>query len=320
MKNKIKILESIENEIMETNKELKYNRELQLKYPEKEGLKVNQSTLEQVHKHLLKKRENAIKNLELETVEISLKTENKLIGARILGRYLDSFQEVVIGIVRSLIDGKDAIGRAPDKIIDEATYEVTTFTPGSFKVSLLSKASHSEQATFGHTVARDAIDQLYLLLACEDNIEQIRGRQEKLGPLAIQKYKNFMRTVYKNKATFTISSFKESETVVSDEITTELAKKIHDVIEKSTEESIESLTFYGELVAVDIDKYEFGFIIHDGDKEDRINGEFNKNMKPLVKSKLEKMCTAIFDRNEVYNEISEDYKYKWELVGFEAKK
>ncbi|MGB9936765.1 MAG: hypothetical protein ACPK7O_03540 [Methanobacterium sp.] len=319
MKNKVKILESIEKEIMDTNKELEYNKTLQLKYPGKNGLKVNQHTLEYVHNQLLTKRENIIKNLELETVEIVLETEHHSIPSRVLGRFLDSFQEVIIGIVRSIQEGKDATGRPTNKIIDLATYEVTTFSPGSFNVSLLSKASHAEQVTFGQTNAKDAIDQLNNLIECKDNIKLLKEKQDKLGTPAIQRYKNFMYTVYTNKASFTMYDFKDNENIRSAHITTKLAKQIHDIIEKTSEETPDDLSFYGELVAVDVDKYEFGFIIHDGDKEERIDGEFEKGIKKIVKGKLEQLCTPKFKRYKTYNEFSDDFKYTWELVGFEEK-
>ena len=72
MKNKT--LSLLESEISEVNKELEYNEKLQLKYPEKEGLKVNHRTMEYVRNQLLNRKDekNLIQKLKLEEVIITL--------------------------------------------------------------------------------------------------------------------------------------------------------------------------------------------------------------------------------------------------------
>lgn len=307
----------IEENISEVNKSIKRNKILQLKYPTKDGIKVNYNALMYVHDQLMEKREKLLHKLEIEAIEIVFESESiqySLIPAGFIGSFLDRFQKLINYIVRSIIDGKDASGRVSHEIINASLYKVSSFDSGSFKITLISDPSLSAQTTFTDTTAKNALDKVNELMRCEDNLELIKEQQNILGLAPILKYKDFIQTIYMNKTDVTFNDFTRKQ-VQSEKITSDMAKRIFDVLSNSEEEDPDKKTYEGTLVAVDVDKYEFGFVIA-GDPEERIDGRFSKDIKRSVKSHLEDYCEAIFERSKKYDELRDEYRYSWELLGF----
>jgi len=307
----------IEKDILEVNKSIKRNKYLQLKYPDKDGVKVNYNTLIYVHDQLMEKRENLLHKLEIESIEVVFESDSikyNLIPVALIGPFLDRFQKLINYVVRSIMEGRDATGRVSMDVINASTYKVSSFDPGSFKITLISDPSLSEQTTFSNTTAKRALDKVTDLMKCEDDLKLIREQQEVLGLAPILKYKDFLQTIYLNKADVTFNDFTSRE-VQSEKISSEMAKRIYDVLNNSEDEEPDKKTYEGTLVAVDVDKYEFGFVIA-GDPEERIDGKFNSNIKSTVKSHLDQFSEAKFERSKKYDELKDEYRYSWELLCF----
>lgn len=308
----------IEKDISEVNESIKRNKTLQLKYPTKDGVKVNYKALMFVHDQLMEKRQYLLNKLEIESLEIVFESDliqYNLIPAGLIGPFLDRFQKLINYIVRSIMDGKDETGKVSNEIINASLYKVSTFNPGSFKITLISDPSLSEQTTFTKTTAKTALDHVTKLMRCEDNLQLIREEQNVLGLAPILKYKDLIQTIYMNNADITLNDYVDDNQFQSEKITSDMAKKIYDVLSNSENEDPDKKTYEGTLVAVDVDKYEFGFVIA-GDPEERIDGKFRKDIKRTVKSHLEDYCEARFERSKKYDELKDEYKYSWELLGF----
>ena len=315
-----KSLKLLEKEIKEVNSELEYNLELQQKYPEKEGIKVNQRTLEYVRNQLMERRDETIKSLKIQ-VELKLEgneIKNNYVPARILGKIMSSFQATITIIVRYLLEGKDFEGSVTNEIRDKSTFAVSSFGPGSFRVFLVSYDTLSDQTAFGLNPSERALECLNILIGCEDNVQLIKEHQAKFGDNVIERYKNFMYSIYQNKTDVILNNYVKKD-IKREKISTDLAKRVYDAIRKTEDLQPDLKTFDGELIALDMIKLEFGFVIA-GDPEERIDGKFRKEIKKAAKNNLEKFCTAKFERQKTYHEIKEDYTYKWELIGFEDSK
>lgn len=307
----------IEKDISEVNESIKRNKTLQLKYPTKEGVKVNYNALMFVHDQLMEKRQYILNKLEIESLEVVFESEliqYNLIPAGLIGPFLDRFQKLINYIVRSIMEGSDATGRVSMDVVNASTYKVSSFDPGSFKITLISDPSLSEQTTFTNTTAKQALDKVTDLMKCEDDLRLIRKQQEVLGLAPILKYKDFIQTIYLNQADVTFNDFTSNQ-VQSEKISSEMAKRIYDVLNSSEDEEPDKKTYEGTLVAVDVDRYEFGFVIA-GDPEERIDGKFDSAIKSTVKSHLDQFTEAKFERSKKFDELKEEYRYSWDLLGF----
>jgi len=307
----------IEKEIKEVNEELEYNRRLQQKYPDKEGLKVNESTLKYVHNQLLERRERLAQKMKLEEFTITLEGEiiqSNRVPVTLLSRIMDRIQNLIFRIARSKKKGPAAKGEIPLKIKEAAMLDVTTFNPGSFKITLSNHIFSTGNSTLEPTLSKKSFDSLKELINCEDDIKKIQIQWESLGDSVIQEYKSLIRNIYVNKLNVT---FQDNEN--SKRISKELAKNVYDVLKKADTKKPDEMDYIGILRMVDLDKHKFGFTIFDGEKESRIDGKFSEDIKGTIKTHLDKSTKASFLRKRKYIEAKDDYIYTWELIGFNDK-
>lgn len=308
MKNKTLAL--LESEINEVNKELEYNKKLQLKYPEREGLKVNYRTMEYVRNQLLERREKLAQRLKLEECTIILEgdpIQSNRITSTFLTKILSGWQNMIFRIARSKMEGPKTKGEISQEIKEASLFDVSAFSPGSFKIILSSHIYSSGNSTLEPTLGKEAFDSFTELIKCEDDINKIHVQWETLGDSVILEYKSLLGNIYSNKVNVTFQDEKTSKTISS-----ELAQNVYNIIQNLDEIEPDTVRCTGILCMIDLDRNRFGFIRSD-EEEKRIDGKFSEDMDVNV-NHLGKLTTAKFLRQRKYSRAKDDYKYTWLLV------
>jgi len=116
----------------------------------------------------------------------------------------------------------------------------------SFRVIL---SSHEPQ--IGESPAKKSLRCFNDLLECGDNKEAIKEVSSKLGKRVLKKYKQFLNIIYRNNAIIRMYDNSASQDLRPQKITSELTRKIYDVIDEVENVPELSSTNSGVLMGVD---------------------------------------------------------------------
>lgn len=305
----------IKKDLFDVNESLERNEMLQLKYPEREGIKANHQILKHVQTQLIEKMENISKRRKLETIEVIVEgqeVDGHRISASYFGNFLTKLQDLLDRLYYAKEKGPDKEGDIPIAILKGTRLDVVDVAPGSFKVILSSHSFAKDQTTLKPTIAKESFEIFRKLVECKDNPELIREQRKNLGKISFIKYKKFLTTIYKNKSDIKFIDKSYNNEDIPVEISSEMAKNIYDIIRKQETPQSETEWFKGDLVKIDVHKYLFGFIFEDN--KIRIDGKFNENLRIKADKYIDKYCNVKLKLSKSYNQTSEDYTDKWELL------
>ncbi len=266
--------------------------------------------MEYVRNQLLERRENLIQKLKLEEVIITLDgdpIQSHRITSTFLVKILKSWQNMIFRIARSKLEGPNTKGEIKEEIKEDSLFDVSAFSPSSFKIILSSHIYSSGKSTLKPTLGKESFDIFTELIKCGDDVNKIHLQWDNLGDSVILEYKSFLGNIYSNNVNITFQDKEKSQIISS-----ELAQNVYNVIKDLDDKEPDNVEYPGILCMVDLDKNRFGFIRSDeGDK--RIDGKFDEKMNITVKKHLDKLTNAKFLRERKYSKAKDDYKYTWIL-------
>ena len=137
---------------------------------------------------------------------------------------------------------------------------------------------------------------------------------ENLGIRAIKKYQKFLEVLYKNNANVKMYDKIVPEGFHTKEITSDMAERIYYVISEVAELPAESVTYYGKLTGVNIRSYTFEFVVDDSNEI--IKGTFGDSLTEDTKKRLDTNTTIKFDVSTAFEDVFNEEKKEWQIVGF----
>lgn len=272
--------------------------------------------------HSLKNREETIlnelretyKRLRMDSFDILIEGDvvsGSSISLSFIGKTLASLQGLVTSIARSMREGPTERGAIPLPILEGSRLNLVATCPGSFRIVV---SSHTP-TIIGDSLAKESLGRFNKLLSSEGDKGLITDEIRDLGPGVILKYKTFLDTVYKNNANLKFYDKMRPEGFQARQLSSELAKRIYDVIVSEERIPDETLTYRGTIKGISLISYTFEFLTGDG--EETIKGTFDKELYSQVKERFDKMCVARFIVTNQICEITEEVKKTWTLSGFE---
>lgn len=272
--------------------------------------------------HSLKNREEIIlnelretyKRLQMDSFDILIEggdaVSESSISLSFIGKTLASFQGLVTSIAKSIREGPTARGPAPHAILEGSRLNLVATSPGSFRVVV---SSHIP--AIGDSLAKESLKQFNELVSSEDNKDLIKDKISDLGPIVISKYKNFLGTIYKNNADVNFYDKIRPDSFRALQLSSELAKRIYDVIVSEERIPDETLTYRGVIKGISLISYSFEFLVEE--TETPIKGTFDEKLYSKVKERFDNVCVARFTVTKQICEITNEITKKWELSGFE---
>ena len=271
--------------------------------------------------HSLKNREETIlnelretyKRLQMDSFDILIEGDvvsGSSISLSFIGKTLASLQGLVTSIARSMREGPTERGAIPLPILEGSRLNLVATCPGSFRIVV-----SSHRPTIGDSLAKESLERFNKLLSSESDKGLIKDEIRDLGPRVILKYKDFLDTVYKNNANLKFYNKMRPEGFQARQLSSELAKRIYDVIVSEERIPDETLTYRGILKGISLISYTFEFLTGDG--EETIKGTFDRELYSQVKERFDKTCVARFIVTKQICEITEEVKKTWKLSGFE---
>jgi transcriptional regulator len=314
MQDEVRRSDSILGELDRLQELLKENRQLVGENPSEVALQLNLMSLEAREMMLLEELRESNRRNALDTFDLKIDgkyVSNHRISSEVLGRLLIRFQSVIHSIDHSLKDGPNATrGPIPESVLANSRIDAAAMCEGSFRIVL----SSNKPSWFEDSSTKKALERFNKLLDCGDNKDLIKQEIRELGKRPINRYKEFLNTIYKTNTEIKLYDVLKPEGFETKSITDVLAKSIWDVIdlEESIPENEE--TYRGTLKALDLINYKFKFIVEESGNV--IHGQFNQVLTESVKNNLDKISVGHFSVSTKQNELTEELFKVYNLLNF----
>lgn len=303
----------IEEELTSLNDLIRENTQLISLYPDDFALKQNLEILKNRQDVLLSELDEVYRRFKQDAFDISLKGD-VVNGANIslyfIGKIMVNLQEIVTSIAQSIREGPTSRGTISKKIREYSRLNLVATGPGSFRIIVT-----SYQPTLVDSLAKSSLARFNDLIECKDNGDLIKREIKELGIRVVSKYGDFLDAIYKNNANVRFYEKIIPENFRPKEISSDLAKRIYDVIVEEESKTDEEVVYRGILKGLSLISYTFEFLIADSKKT--IKGTFDQSIDFDVKDHLDKVTNARFKLHQHYSKITEEIKKEWELLGFE---
>jgi len=290
------------------------NRQLVDENPSEVALQLNLMSLEGRETSLLYELCESNKRNAVDTFDIDIEGEyvtNHQISSDVLGRTLIKFQSVIHSIDYSLKAGSSAMrGPIPDSILSSSRINAVAMCAGSFRLVL----SSDQPSWFGDSSTKTALNRFNRLLDCGDNKGLIKLEIKELGRRTINRYKDFLGTIYKTHGDIKLYDVIKPDGFETKIITHDLAKRIWDVIDLEEVIPEKEEKYRGTLKALSLIKYTFQFVIDESGAV--ISGGFDPSLSESVKNNLDKMSVGLFRISTKQNEMTEELFNDYTLLSF----
>jgi hypothetical protein len=302
----------IQEELSDVQRLLRKEKELISLYPDHTELIFLHETSKQREEHLVKELKIVLDRLQLDSFDMVFKGEavrGNSISLLFLGKFASTFQDTVRLIAQSqnkTIGLEETELKKPVK--EGYSLDVLATCAGSFRVIL-----SSHQPAIDESLVKISLKRLNRLIDCGDNRNLIKEEIKDLGIKTIIKYKGLLGTLYKNKVDIKLYDKMIPKDFETKEITRELAKSIYEAIEREENVPEQEMTLQGTIKGISLLSNKIEFIIDESGK--KIEAKFSKSMEPDVKEGFDKSSVAKFRVSKQWNEIKEEFKEKWVLVG-----
>lgn len=303
----------ISEELSDLQDLIRENEKLTLKYPNRFSLKLGFHNLKDREEHLLLELENSMARLQMDTFHFVLDgdvIDNHRVSLSFFGNLMSILQEIISSIAQSTIAKPTIKGTIEKSILDASKLDLVATASGSFKVVL---SSHEPQ--LNDSIAKISFQRFHNLVECQDNKHTLKEVSEQLGKRTLVKYKDFLEIIYKNKANVKIYEKIAPEEFNISEISSNLARRIYDVIIEVENFPEKTVIINGTLKGISLVRYNFEFLVKDSDE--LITGKFENILIDEVKNRLDKPTIAKFNVNTTLSDITEDEKKEWNLISFE---
>ena len=286
------------------------------KYPEHTELLILHDASLERERYLFQEFEDSLKWFGIYPFDIVFSGEavrKNGVQLAFLGRAVSSLQDILGLISQKTQSISSAMLKKRGQIIgeSESLYLVGT-RPGSFGIIL-----SGQQPAIGTSLAYLALDHFNQLLDCKDNEDLLKEQMNILGYKTIIRYKQFLEILYRNESNVKFYDKIIPEGFNTKEITSELAKDIHDVLGKVEIIPDEEILLRGTLKGISLISHWFEFLVEES--EERIKGSFDQKLEPDVKAQFDRTLIAKFRVSKQWVEMKEKFNKKYELIGFEIK-
>ena len=303
----------ISEELSDLQDLIRENEKLILKYQNRFSLKLGLQNLKDREEHLLLELEDSMARFQMDTFYFVLDgdvVDNHRVSLSFFGDLMSTLQEIISSIAQSTIAKPTMKGTIQKSILDASKLDLVATAPSSFKVVL---SSHEPQ--LNDSIAKISFQRFHNLIECQDNKHTLKEVSEQLGKRTLLKYKNFVELIYKNNAYVKLYEKTAPEEFNVSEISSNLARRIYDVIIEVENFPDETVIFEGVLKGISLVRYNFEFLIKDSDE--LITGKFENILIDEVKNRLDMPTIAKFNVNTTLSDITEDEKKEWNLISFE---
>lgn len=293
---------------------IRENDQLISLYPDNFALKQNGEVLKNREKVLLNELEQVYHRLKLDAFDVSLEGEvvhGTIIPLSFIGKIMVNLQDIVTSIAQSIREGPTERGAISKQTIDYSRLNLVSTGPGSFRIIVT-----SYQPTIIDSLAKISLARFNDLIECEDDSELIKQQIKGLGLRVVSKYKDFLDTIYKNNANIRFYEKIKPKEFKPKLISSDLAKRIYDAIVKEESKMDEDVVYRGILKGLSLISYTFEFLIEES--QETIKGTFDESLSLEVKGHFDKVSNVRFKLHQQCNEITEEVKKEWKLLGFEA--
>ncbi len=302
----------IQEELFDLQKLLQENEILISKYPEKFSLKLSHQSLKDREESLFLELRTSSSRFQMDIFDYVLDgdiVDNHRISLSFFGDLMSILQDITSSIAQSLTGKTTIKGAIPADVLRASRLDLVAITGGSVRVIL---SSHEPQ--LNESSAKTSLRCFNDLIECGDNKTAIKELSSKLGKRVLMKYKDFLEMIYKNNATITMYDKSTSENFRSQKITSELAKKIYNVIIEVEKVPDISVEYRGVLKGISLLSNTFEFLIDDSHQI--INGKFEDTLANEVLERLNIPINIKFKLTTTISDITYEEKKDWVLLEF----
>jgi len=304
----------IKEELKDVRELISLNQELISNYPDKKdaAIEFNLSFLEEREKELLDELNKSYEDRNVDTFDIVIDKENPP-----LDEVLDighSTQELFRPLAYAY--GNRAVNRGdkiPQDIINATTLGLREAKVGSLRLSLIIDPLKTDDQKRFVTLIETAIDNLNTLISCGTDKELIKRQTKILGTQCIDKYKDFVEVVSKQKTDLLLFDEEKPKGFKTQKITNDFAESVYQVIVETQEPKEEKIEIEGRLGV--IDTFSHKFQIKDS-KNKRIYVNFDEHFTEQIKERLEQIVRVELNVTKTYHEIEDKTDKKLELKRF----
>lgn len=292
---------------------IRENEILLSKYSNKFSLRVRQRNFKDREAYLLLELRNSFERFQFDSFDFIIDgapVEGHRISLSFFGNLMGNLQDIVSSISQSLSGKATFKGIIPNEILRASQLDLVATGTGSFRFIV---SSHEPQ--IADSSAKMAFQRFSDLIECEDNKDKIREVSDELGKRVMIKYRDFLESLYKNKADIIMYDKVTTGNFKRQKISSELAKRIYDVILEAENIPEESVVYKGFIKEISLFYFTFGFLIDESGTI--IKGKFKEALANEVKKRVDTFTTAKFKFSTTINEINLEEKKEWILEGFE---
>ncbi len=302
----------IQEELSDLQKLIRENEVLMSKYPDKFSLKIRHKNLKDREEQLLFELRNSLTRYQMDAFDYVLDgsiVDNQRISLSFFGNLMSTLQDITSSIAQSLTGKPTIKGTIPADVLKASRLDLIAIAAGSFRVIL---SSHEPQ--IAESSAKTALRYFNDLIECGYDKAAIKELSSKFGKRVLMKYKEFLEIIYKNNANIIMYDKNAFENFRTQKITSELAKKIYDVIIEVEKVPDISVEYRGALKGINLIKNTFVFLVDDS--HEIIDGKFEETLANEVIKRLNIPTTIKFNLTTTINDITYDENKEWVLLEF----
>ena len=302
----------IKEELSDLAELIRENTQLVSLYPEDFALQQALHSLKNREENILNELRETYERLQTDSFDVLIEgngVRGTSVSLSFIGKMFTTFQGLVTSIAKSVREGPDARGATSHPLLEGSRLNLVATSPGSFRVVV-----SSQIPAIGDSLVKESLKQFNELLSCADDKDLIKHKIGDLGPTVILKYKNFLDVISKNDVDVKFYDKMRPTSFQTWRLSSELSKRIYDVIVSEEKIPDETLTYRGVIKGISLISYQFEFLVEEA--ETPIKGIFDKNLYSQVKEQFDKVCVAQFIVTKEICEITDKITEKWVLLGF----
>lgn len=302
----------IKEELSDLAELIRENNQLVSLYPEDFALQQALHSLKNREENILNELRETYERLQTDSFDVLIEgvgVRGTSVSLSFIGKMFTTFQGLVTSIAKSVREGSDARGPTSHPVLEGSSLNLVATSPGSFRVVV---SSHIP--AIGDSLVKESLEQFNELLLCEDDKDLIKHKIGDLGHTVILKYKNFLDVISKNDVDVKFYDKMRPMGFRTRQLSSELSKRIYDVIVSEEKIPDEILTCRGVIKGISLISYHFEFLVEEA--ETPIKGIFDKKLYSQVKEQFDKVCVAQFTVTKEICEITDKITEKWVLSGF----
>lgn len=249
----------VKEELIDLNRVISNNAELELLYPDDDALKLGMDSLRSRQKELHQEYAEAFKKRNIETYDITLSgtpVHNSSVSVGYLGKILASFQDTITSLVNRQMRGEQARGTIPEYIRKTAQFNAILTSPGSFRVIMTSTNS----TLLASPPYKQALAQFNEMIECGSDRDKIKDLRSKVGIRSIARYKEFMKTIKSYNGSVKLYDEFGGDSFKTYSVDFTQATGIVDAIEAVEKTPDRTVKDTGRFSKIDLDKNQFRFV------------------------------------------------------------